>query len=814
MLKNYFITLARQLWRNRLFTALNIFGLSICICVAWIVFRMVDYEYSYDKRIPDVDNIYQVISKSKAAGHYDEGGFAGVSRPVLNALQNQVTGVELVVPMFYKYQHKARAQGSPQIIAYADKDIQQVSTSPDYFRLLQYHWLAGNISSALDAPDKVVLTDTRASEYFPLLKPQDIIGKTIMYDDTILRRVSAVVAQLNYPNSFSADNNEFIAINNSEIANDAWGGMSSNDLMYIKPEKGAVIADIMKQLNAINLQHNKENFEKYKYENWYDILPLTRKHFETNYGAQTRTADKKVLTGLMIIGAFLLLIACINYINLSTAQLPQRAKEIGIRKTLGSSARGLIWRFVGETFIITTIAALLSFLFTAVAVRVFADFLPVGLWDYMNYSSMILFMLGLIVIVSLLSGLYPAWLSSKISTVNVLKGVTEKVVGRSTFSLRKGLIVFQFLVAQVLIIGSIIIGQQLRYALHKDLGFSKNGIITVEVPYYVWDDPNYKDKQFVLKNELTKHPTIEGVSLGRRPMDNSMNSYLLSYYKDTVENQQQIYVKFGDADYLKLYGFHLLAGRSYNAVDTMHEIVINEKAVETYGFASPQDAVGKVLSQPGEQSHNYPIVGVVADFHQSGIQSEIRPALIASSKNQFYILNIKLPADVSKWKAAIQTTEQEWKKLYAGVPFSYTFYDDIVKKMYDSEEKMQKLVSAATTIAIVISCLGLFGLATLTAFKRTKEVGIRKVLGASVAGIVQLLSKEFLLLVIVSVIIATPVAWWIMNKWLLNFAYRVTIQWWMFVIAAVAACVIALLTVSFQAIKAAVANPVKALRAE
>jgi ABC-type antimicrobial peptide transport system permease subunit len=515
----------------------------------------------------------------------------------------------------------------------------------------------------------------------------------------------------------------------------------------------------------------------------------------------------------MIVGAFLLLLACINYINLSTAQLPKRAKEIGIRKTLGSSSRGLIFRFIGETVIVTSLAALLSFLLTAFAVKVFVDFLPAGLFGYMNYEAMIGFMLTLIIMVSLLSGLYPAWLSSKVNTVNVLKGVTEKVVGRSGFSLRKGLIVFQFLIAQVFIIGSIIIHQQLKYALNTDPGFSKNGIVTVTVPYYIKNDPKYKDRQFILKNELARNSAIAGVSIGNRPMDNSMMANVMSYYKDTTEIQHQINMKFGDTDYLRLYGFHLLAGRNFSASDTMNELVINEKAVEAYGFQSPQDAIGKVLVRPNDKS-TYPIVGVVSDFHQFGIQAKIDPVLISTSKKQSSILNIKLPDEVSKWKESLKVIEQQWKKLYAGVPFNYTFYDDTIKKFYKEEERMQTLVSAATAIAILISCLGLFGLATLTAFRRTKEVGIRKVLGASVAGIVKLLSKEFLSLVLVSVIIATPIAWWLMNKWLQDYAYRVEIKWWIFIIAAVVAAVVALLTVSYQAIKAAVANPVESLRSE
>ncbi len=818
MIKNFLTTLTRQLWRNRLFTILNIIGLSVCICVAWIIFLMVSFEYSYDKKIPDAENIYQVISKGKDGGNNKENGFAGVAKPVLNALANDITDTQMVVPMFYKYPHRAvinDGAGKPtRRFEKGENDLQLVSTNTDYFKMLGYKWLAGNPVAALDATDKVVLTDTKANEYFPSLNPQEIIGKTIVYDDTVFRRVSAVVAQLNFPNSFSNDNNEFIPIDKEDIADNNWGGMSSNDLLFIKLSQSVNPGKIMAQLNAINLKYNKENFEKYNYKSWYDVLPLSTKHFEGQFGVQTRTASKKVLNGLMIVGAFLLLLACINYINLSTAQLPKRAKEIGIRKTLGSSSRQLIYRFTGETFIVTSLAAIFSFILTAFAVKLFAGFLPEGLFTYMNYGRMIGFMLALIIAISLLSGIYPAWISAKVKTVNVLKGVTEKVVGRNRFSLRKGLIVFQFLIAQIFIIGSIIIYQQLGFAMSMDMGFNKNGIVTVEVPSYIKNDPTYKDRQFVLKNELLRNANIEGVSLGSRPMDNSMMGNMLTYYKDTTENQQQINMKFGDADYLKLYGFHLLAGRNFVASDTMNEIVINEKAVQAYGFQSPQDATGKVLSPSGDKSRSFPIVGVVSDFHQFGIRSKIDPVLITTEKSQSSILNIKLPNDASKWSGSLKVIEQEWKKLYAGVPFKYRFYDDTIKKIYQEEERTQTLMNAATAIAILISCLGLFGLATLTAFQRTKEVGIRKVLGASVSGIVRLLSKEFLSLVLVSAVIATPIAWWMMNEWLKDFAYRVEIHWWLFLIAAVAGIVIALLTVSFQAVKAAVANPVKSLRME
>lgn len=818
MFKNFINTLFRQLWQNRLFTFLNIIGLSVSICLVWIIFRMVSYEYSFDKEIPDAEHIYQVVSKSKDSGNPTEYGFAGVSKPVFNALKNDISGAELIVPMYYKSHHKASANsevGKPPLkFEDPDKDIQLVSTNADYFKLLSYRWLAGNPATVLNAPDNVVLTDNKALEYFPGLKPEEILGKTIVYDDTILRKVTGIVAQLNYPNSFSVDNNEFISISKKDITDDNWGGLNSNDLIYIKPMKGVNPDNIMKQLNAINLKYNSDNFKKYNYKSWYQTLPLSQKHFEGQFGAQTRTASKKVLNGLIMTGVFLLLLACINYINLSTAMLPKRAREIGIRKTLGSSARALIFRFMGETFVVTFLAALLSFLLTSLAVKIFVDFLPAGILAYMNYSVMIGFLLTLMVVVTLISGLYPAWIASKVNTVNVLKGATTNIIGSGSFSLRKGLIVFQFLIAQVFIIGSIIIYQQLSFALHKDLGFNKNGIVTVTVPYYIKNKSEYKDKQFVLKTELERNAAIARVSLGSRPMDNTIFGSVLNYYKDSVQIQHQINLKFADTDYLELYEFDLLAGRNLAASDTMNELVINEKAVKAFGFSSPNDALGNMLSESGDDKRGYPIVGVVADFHQFGIRSVIDPVLITTSKQQLSTLNIKLPADASKWSGSINVIEKEWKKLYAGVPFKYSFYDKTIEKLYKDEEQMKTLVTSATIIAILISCLGLFGLATLTAFQRTKEVGIRKVLGASVSGIVRLLSKEFLMLVFISVIIATPIAWWMMHQWLQGYAYRIDIKWWMFVIAALTAAVIALITVSFQAIKAAMANPVESLRSE
>lgn len=809
---NYLKTTVRHLWRNRLFTALNVLGLAIGISACWIIYRMVDYEYSFDQKLPDANRIYQLVSKSKSKN--GEDGFAGVEKPVINVLLNDVSGAELVVPMFYKYYNSVSVpENGKQKPTVFDRSTEQVTTLPSYFDLIDYRWLAGNKRTALNAPNSVVLTEKKAQEYFPGLTSDQMIGKTLIYDDTLHKQVSGVVAALDYPNSFNRNNTEFMRISEADLNEGSWGGMSSNDLVFVKVQSNTDPTDITDQVNVVCRKFNAEQFAQYNFERWYELLPLPEKHFATNFGVQTRTANKNVLHGLIAVGTFLLILACINYINLSTALLPQRAREIGIRKTLGSTAASLTRRFMGETFAVTLLALGLSFFLTLLASRFFSAFLPEGMFEYANYRGMLVFALALITAISLLSGLYPAFLLTKVSTVNVLKGQTEKTVGQGRMWIRKGLIVFQFLVAQIFIISAVIMGQQLHYTLNKDLGFNKEAIVTVDVPYKIYNRPENKNKEFVLANELKRMPAFAGVALGDRPLDDRMMSNVHSYFRDTVEIQKALHMKMADTAYLSVYGLKLLAGRNLRPSDTINELIINEKALEVYGFSSPSEAIGEVLVTP-YNGQSYPIVGVVGDFHQMGLRTEIQPTAIASAKDRLHTFNIKLPKNPAAWQGAIQVAEGEWKKVYPGVPFEYRFYDKFIEEYYESDRNTQKLIRAATGITIFISCLGLFGLATLTAFQRTKEIGIRKVLGATVSGIVRLISKDFVKLVLIAVLLASPIAWWLMNKWLEDFAYRIEIQWWMFASAGAIAVIIALITVSWQAIRAAVANPVDSLRDE
>ena len=809
MLRNYIKTTLRHLWRQRLFTILNVLGLAIGISASWIIYRMVDYEFSFDKKQPDSEQIFQIVSRSSGPDG-TEGGFAGVSKGLLSPLINEISGLKAVVPMYNRRSESVTIKDQGKLLNFENPE-KQISTLPSYFEMIPYKWLTGNLKNALDAPDKVVLTQSRAQQYFPNVPVQSLLGKTIVYNDTLSIVVSGVVEDLDYPNSFDAQ--EFFSVSSQDLANDNWNGRSSDDLLYVKLEKGGTSSPVLKHINAINESHNGEDFKKYNYKSWYESLPLADKHFAVEYGSNTRTANKKVLYGLIGIAVFLLALACINYINLSTAQIPQRAKEIGIRKTLGSTPAKLINRFLGETLMITLLAIALSFLFSFLAFRLFSDFIPEGMQDFVNYKGMVAFSVLLIAIVTILSGIYPAWLITRVQTVNVLKGHVEKTSGGIRFNLRKSLIVFQFVVAQIFIISAVIIGQQLRYSLNKDLGFNHMAVLTIDVPYKILTDEHFTGKQFVLKQELEKHPEITAVALGDLPMSDNMIATILVYQSDTGRIQQQVMFKNADTDFIDLYNIPLLAGHNLQESDTTREYIINEATLKAFGFPTPESAIGKQLS--GYDDKSLPITGVVRDFHEFSLKSSIEPAAFISEKSELRTLNIKLPpSQPEKWEKAIQVIETEWKKIYPGVPFEYKFYDETIASLYQQERNTSKLVGAATGITIFISCLGLFGLATLTAFQRTKEIGIRKVLGATVTGIVKILSKDFVILVFIAIVIASPIAWWTMNQWLQDFAYRVEIQWWMFVLAGTIAVLIALFTVSFQAVKAALANPVDSLRDE
>ena len=813
MLHHHIKTLLRQLWRNRLFTTLNILGLAIGISSCWIIYRIVDHEFSYDAQLPDKENIYQLVSSFSS-----DSKMAGVGAPLYQGIRAEIPGVE-AVPVFFQFVNQAESFRENEEVFVKEDPQYIVATDVSYFNMLPYTWLAGNKDKALTAPESVVLTESRAKEYFPRISLGDMLGQTITYygADTVQRTVTGVVADFDQPSEFIAQ--EFFTLVERAYELYMWTNTNGSDKLYLHFGQETDVQASLALINDLELRYyealEQERGNEMKRGKSYELIPIDEVHFATHvsdYFGITKTS-KPVMRGLIGIGVFLLILACFNYINMSTAQIPERAKEIGVRKTLGGSRKDLISRFLSETAMTAFAASFLAAVLSWLGFGLLSDIIPAGVTPQGEIHVYLIFTLGLVLLITLCAGLYPSWLITKVKTVSVLKNFNPTSLS-TRFSLQKVLIVFQFFIALVFIISTIIVGTQLRYTLKADMGFNKDAIVLVNIPWKYQRDPQYQNKQFTLLTELSNLPGVENVSLGTAPLSSGNSSSPFEHVsKDENIEERQLAKKWIDTSYLEVYQLELLAGRNIYPSDTLSEYIINESTARAFGFLDPQEAIGQFIGQRG--NNKYPIVGVVKDFHTLDFYEPISPLVLMNEKFNMLTFNIKLAShDTGRWQFTLENIKEKWEGFYPAHAFQYSFYDETLQALYQQERQIARLINLATAITVLISCLGLFGLATLIAFRRTKEIGIRKVMGASIAGIVALLSRDFVKLICIAILIASPIAWWAMNNWLEDFAYRIEIKWWMFAVAGFAAVVIALATVSFQAIRVAVANPVKSLRSE
>jgi putative ABC transport system permease protein len=804
MFKNYLITAFRNFWRNKSFSVINVLGLSIGISASLIIFLIVYYEFSYDKFEKDTNRIYRVVIDAKFDGN--EGHSAAVQAPLAGAMQKEVTGVELTVPVM-QFQGDATAkvtiakEGVSQPVVFK-KQADIVFTNPQYFYLLPYTWVAGAPNTSLKNPFNVVLTESRAHEYFPSLPATDIIGKQVNYNDDITVTVSGVVKDLNQQTAFNAV--EFISYATiaqthlqDQFMMNVWNDWMAYSQLYIKLSSG-------------NAKYNKNVNKNAANTMSFRLQPLSDVHFNNLYASVGgRTAHLPTLYGLLAIAAFLLLLGCINFINLTTANATQRAKEIGIRKTMGSSKRQLVFQFLGETFIITLIATIISICLTPMLFGVFKDFIPPGLnVSILQQPSIFLFLFLLTLFVSFISGIYPAMILSGYKPVLVLKSQSFANSRETRHAwIRKALTVSQFVIAQFFIIATIMVSKQINYSLNTDLGFNKEGIITFDTPH---DTVTAHTQQ--LLNSINAIPEVQVASSGfLSPADVGVAFTNVSY-PPKKDVQAEVQIRWGNPAYIDVYRLKLLAGRNVAPSDTFREFLINDAYAKLLGFQKPNDALGKYLSFNGKLM---PIVGVMQNFHDQSTHAPIFPLVFTDGNGSTFHVRLKPnTAGGFGWHNAISKIQKTYKQIYPDEDFNYRFYDDTIAKMYEQEQQTAGLLSWATGLAIFISCLGLLGLVMYTINTRTKEIGIRKILGASVTNIVSVLSTDFIKLVCLAFLIAAPLAWWAVYKWLQDYAYKTAMSWWVFVLSGLAMLLLALITLSIQTIKAAIANPVKSLRTE
>jgi putative ABC transport system permease protein len=817
MIKNYFKIAFRNLWKNKGYSAINIFGLAVGLATCLLITLYVVNELSYDRYNVKADRIYRISSDLRFGG--GDLHMTQTSDMMGQLLKKDYPQVEEYTRIF--------ANDGDKLIKKGDEFINEsrvANVDSTFFEVFTLPAIEGDTKTALNDPNTVVITESTAKKYFPqdaAHNAVNVLGKTVEVKNgntTVPYKITAVIKDIPQNSHFNFD--FLFSMKNVDYQ---WGQLTSHNFhtyLLLKPGTDAKAFEknfnqyIVKYVLPYAQQFIKvssiEELEKAGNKLQYSMLPLTKLHLYSDFSYELTPPGS--IQYIYIFGAvalFILIIACINFMNLSTARSAKRAKEVGIRKVLGTERRTLIAQFLVES----TVTALISLLIAiAIAYLVLPLFNSVAakslsINDLLN-KNILPYIILLPVIVGVLAGSYPALFLSRFKPIVVLKGSSNSGFKKS--NLRNVLVVFQFATSIMLIVGTIIVYSQLQYIQTKKLGYDKEQVLIIDRAYAL----NKNVEAF--KNDVL---AMQGVNSGTissyLPVTNSSrsdNTYSKEAVMDT-KNGIDMQTWRVDYDYIKTMGMEMVKGRNFSRSfgSDSNAIVITETTARLMGYNDP---IGKMIYAPLDGSNSLAplqIIGVIKDFYFESLRQKLGPLCMRLGSSTG-LVSFKINA--ASAKTLVSQIASKWKAMAPGMPFSYRFMSDSFDDMYRSEQRAGTLALVFAVLAIVIACLGLFGLATYMAEQRNKEIGIRKVLGASVTNVVTMLSKEFVLLVIIASILAFPLAWWAMNKWLEDFAYRINISIWAFVGAGVAALLIALLTVSFQAIKAAIANPVKSLRTE
>jgi len=812
MIKNYFKIAWRNLWKHKVFSLINIISLAIGLSASFVIGMMVYYDFTFDKFHPDGERTYRVTTQFNDP----EGGrvSSGIPFPLVDVVKSDVTGLETAA-FFHQFQSvNVKPTGTEELFKQQDF---VVFADQGYFELFEYQWLAGSSQKTLSKPNEVILTESRARLYFPNLSPSQVMGKTINYNDSIPAVVTGVVA--NFAERSDIVFQEFLSLETApqtniahQISGNNWYGVYGNSQLWVKLKENTLLNNFQAQLDDIAEQHQMKEDVKSGSTREFHSQPLKDLHFNSElgiYDPETAVADKKVLFMLGLVAIFLLLLGCANFINLNTAQASKRAKEIGIRKTLGSSKGQLILQFLGETFLLTLVAGIVSIFLSIWLLKIFDDFIAEGIDISLLMNPVILFSVGLLlVIVTVTAGFYPGVILSKFKPVRVLKG--ENTEAGSKNELRKFLTVFQFTIAFVFIISTLLVGKQISFLINKDMGFKTESVAFMETPYYI----SSSDKQELVAQKLANLSALKKVSLGGQSpasFDQSTTSFISNH--DGIERKTSVRMLFGDTEYLDLYEMPLLAGRT-PLNDTIKEIVINTKALEKMGFKDPSNALDQTVTSGGVP---YSITGVMADFNQGSLKQEIEPMAFVGGMwhSSFEVIHFSFSAEnYEDLNTTLAQVENTYKEVYPEETVDLKFMDETILTFYRKEQSMSQLITWAMALSVLISCLGLLGLVIHTTERRTKEIGIRKVLGASIRQINILLCKDFLILILIAFVIASPIAYWLLNDWLQDFANRTELSWWIFAGSGITMILFALFIMSIKTTATAMHNPVKSLRTE
>ena len=806
MLTTYFKIAIRNLKRHRLFSAINILGLTIGMATCMIIMLYVKNELSYDRFNEKADRIVRVVFKGSVQG--EKMSEAHVMPPVAQTLMADFPEVQAAT--------RLRNGGYPRIIygeksfredalAYADSNLFEVFTLP---------FLRGDPKTALLAPNTLVISRAIADKYFGT---EDPINKTLIFKDSNTGyKVTGVMENVPKNSHFQFDLFASMA-SLPEARQPSW--MTSEFFTYLVLPEGYNYKNLENKLPQVvekymgpQLQQAMgitfSEFQKKGNKLGLFLQPLTDIHLNSNFTHDLGSRGNKLYVYIfMVIAFFMLLIACINFINLSTAAAAKRAKEVGIRKVLGSERMQLVKQFLIESIVLTFIALALAVVIVKIALPLFNHLSGKEL-DLQLISDPLVLPALLVtgLLTAVLAGSYPALFLSSFRPVTVLKGKFQ--AGKNGISLRSGLVIFQFFISVSLIIGTIVVYQQLQYIKNKSLGYNKEQVLILR------ETGLLGDREDVFRQQLLRDPRILSVSnSGYLPAGPTNNNNFFVYPGDANALEQIKTLRYDvDEQYIPTLGIRLLSGRNFSkdlASDSA-AVIVNEAAVRSFGWS--KNTVGKTLRAANNEGSQvtYQVIGVVKDFHFKSLHERISPLVMVLGNNNGLIVKLKT-SDVA---GLLTSVKKKWSELNPDEPFNYSFLDESFNQTYEFEQKVGQILGIFAGLTIFVACLGLFGLVTFTTEQRIKEIGIRKVLGASVTSIVALLSKDFLKLVLVANLLAWPLAWWIMNTWLRDFAYRINISGWIFIIAGTLTALIAVLIIGIKAIKAGMANPVESLRTE
>ena len=804
MVKNYIKIAFRSLSKNKLFSFINVTGLSIGLACVLVIVAYVGLELSYDKYHENYNDIYRITEQRKDEGQQVHS--ATTFNPLGDLVVAHVPAVEQLVRMY----------PLPALIS-ADrenkfKESRFTFVDSIFFETFSFEVIHGNLLQALDNPFSVIVPESKAISYFG---ETNILGRELYFEDEendYVFEVTAVVKDIPQNSHYNPD---FIASISTLQTIQPWYNNWHHPPLYtyVKLKKGFTKSDLDSQILAMG----KEHFPEYiKAENRkYEAQHLSEIHLHSDLEAEWQGNSNNTYVNLfLIIAIFILLIACINFMNLTTAQSTQRAKEVGMRKVMGAGKHQLVIQFLGESFITTSISFVAAFgIAELVLIYFFNDLVgkDISLGFILTGFNLLVVIVS-IILVSLLAGLYPAFYLTSYKPIATLGGKLIRISGLG--NVRKSMVTFQFFISCLLIIVTLIVLQQINFLRNKHLGFDKEQIVSIRLVDRR-DQTNYR----VLKNSLLQESKVLNVALSSTlPGRGDFYGWEIIPEGFATDAEMTIESLGVDEDYLETYDITILEGRDFSKdiiTDATEAFILNQAAVEKFGWNEPIGKDFTMTIYTGKKDiRKGKVIGVVRDFNFQSLYNRIDPLVIYINTHPYYsdFLNVKLSP--GNWEDAIEMMRAKWKAFNPNKPFEFYFLDQELERFYHKEVKISRIFTAFAVLSIIISCLGLFGLSAFTAQQRTKEIGIRKVLGASLGGILKLLSKEYIILIVIANLIAWPLGQYFATKWLAGFAYRISLEADIFLFTFLGALVIALATVSFQSLKAAIANPVKSLRNE